>query len=452
MCCLPGARSTKWRWQRERRGERPVGFASTPVQIPIGDSSSVMKILFVTPYLPSPPHFGAQRRLDGLMRGLAARHEISLLSFIGDDEQAAESLKVTASYCHHISTVANALVGLSVEKKRMMQLRSLISTRSFEYDLCYDARFQAQIRQEMENGTYDIVQVEFSQLGIFDYRRAGARKPLLVLDEHNIEYDLIRRTADAKGSLSRRLYSAVNWRKLRHEEHGAWRRSDGVVLTSARDEALLQSDMPGTRTAVVPNAVDLEYFRSSSSAREPGTLMFFGAMNYHPNIQGVEYFVKEVLPKIAAQIPTVKLRVVGQQPPESIRALAGPNVEVVGFVDDPRPLLDRTAAMIVPLQIGGGTRFKIVEGMAMSTPIVSTDLGAEGIEVEHDRHLLIARDTEGLVRETVRLLRDPDLGRRLGAAARQVAERLYGWERAVKTLEEFYAVLGARAGMGTNQV
>jgi glycosyltransferase involved in cell wall biosynthesis len=168
-------------------------------------------------------------------------------------------------------------------------------------------------------------------------------------------------------------------------------------------------------------------------------------MNYHPNIQGVEYFVKEVLPKIAVEVPNVKQRVVGQQPPESSRALAGPNVEIVGFVDDPRTLLDRSAAMIVPLLIGGGTRFKIVEGMAMSTPIVSTRLGAEGLEVEHEKHLLLAGDTDTLARETIRLLKDPALGRSLGAEARQLAERLYGWQRAVSTLEGFYSTLGARA-------
>jgi glycosyltransferase involved in cell wall biosynthesis len=403
-----------------------------------------MKILFVTPYLPSPPHFGAQRRLDGLMRGLASQHEVSLLSFVGDDEYAAESLKVTQGYCRDVTTVHNNLVGLSVQKKRRMQLRSLISPRSFEYDLCYDPRFQTEIQRTLGSARYDIVQVEFSQLGIYDYASTGPRKPLLVLDEHNIEYDLIRRTADAKGSAARRLYSMVNWRKLRREEHAAWHRFDGVVLTSGRDEELLLKDRPSTRTSVVPNAVDLEHFRTSALEREPGTLLFFGAMNYHPNIQGVEYFVKEVLPKITVEVPNVKLRVVGQQPPESIRALAGPNVEIVGFVDDPRTLLDRSAAMIVPLLIGGGTRFKIVEGMAMSTPIVSTRLGAEGLEVEHEKHLLLAGDSDALARETIRLLKDPALGRRLGAEARQLAERLYGWQRAVNALEGFYATLGPR--------
>ncbi len=404
-----------------------------------------MKILFVTPYLPSPPRFGAQRRLDGLMRGLAARHEVSLLSFVSDDEFAEESLRATQGYCREVMAVRNDVLGPDVRKKRVMQLRSLLSRTSFEYALCHTPVFQAAINRALEAEAYDLVQVEFSHLGIYDYRAARqAKRPILVLDEHNIEYDLIKRTAGAKGSATRRLYSAVNWRKLWREERDAWRRFDGVVLTSDRDAELLRQDEPDTNTCVVPNAVDLDHFSTSGCAREPGSLVFFGAMNYHPNIDGVRYFVTQVLPKIVAEVPNVKLRIIGQQPPDSILALAGPHVEVVGFVPDPRPILDRSAAMIVPLLIGGGTRFKIVEGMSMSMPMVSTYLGAEGLEVEHDKHLLMAEGSDELAQQTIRILRDPALGQRLGAEARQLAQRRYGWERAVGTLEDFYSTLRAR--------
>jgi glycosyltransferase involved in cell wall biosynthesis len=397
-----------------------------------------MKVLFVTPYLPSPPRFGAQRRLDGLMRGLAARHEVSLLSFEPDGSDPGNTLELTSSYCHKVVLATNHMADLGVGKKRMMQLRSLLLSRSFEHQLRHSRAFQQAIDRELAGTAYDVVQVEFSHLGIYEFCQRAARKPVRVLDEHNIEYEIVRRTAESENSLVRKLYSAVNWRKVRSEELDAWRRFDGVVLTSDRDEQMLLEDAPGKPTSVVPNAVDLEQFRTRSVPREPGTLIFFGAMNYHPNIQGVEYFVSEVLPQIVAEVPGVKLRVVGQQPPDSIRALAGQNVEIVGFVDDPRALLDRSAAMVVPLLIGGGTRFKIVEGLAMSMPIVSTHLGAEGLEVEHDRHLLLATDAESLARQTIRVLKDASLGERLGKAARELAERRYGWGHAVEQLEGFY--------------
>jgi glycosyltransferase involved in cell wall biosynthesis len=397
-----------------------------------------MKILFVTPYLPSPPRFGAQRRLDGLMRGLARHHEVSLISLCAGDDGEAEALKVTKEYCSRVITVPNRVIDLDTRKKRLMQLRSLASLKSFEYHLYHNREFQARLSALLEEG-FDVVQVEFSHLGVYDFECQLAVRPLVILDEHNIEYEIVRRTAEAEGSIARRIYSDINWRKVRKEEVEAWRKVDGVVLTSARDESLLKESDASVLTEVVPNAVDLDHFRTQNVQRDASTLIFFGAMNYHPNIQGVTYFVEEILPKIAREVPDVRLQIVGQNPPASIRALEGKHVEVLGFVDDPCPLLDRAAAMVVPLQIGGGTRFKIVEGMAMSMPIVSTTIGAEGLDVEQERHLLIADDPEIFARQTIRVLKDPELGRQLGFRARLQAEGRYGWAHAVSVLEGFFA-------------
>src|SRR5690606_29151397 len=167
-----------------------------------------------------------------------------------------------------------------------------------------------------------IVQVEFCTMAIYDCLGAGNGRPRLVLDEHNIEYDLSRRTADAADTLQRKLYARVNWRKLKREEQRSWKHFDAVALTSGRDERMVREDVPGTRTQVVPNAVDLEHFRPSTSAPEPASLLFFGAMNYHPNIDGVHYFVEQIFPKVRQRCPQSKLVVIGQKPPDSVRALA----------------------------------------------------------------------------------------------------------------------------------
>ena len=139
------------------------------------------------------------------MRGLAARHEVSLLSFVADDEHAEDSLRCTKDYCNTVTTVHNDVIGLSVRRKRVMQIRSLFSPRSFEYGLHYDPRFQAAIHNALGDTDYDLVQVEFSHLGLYDFGTTGPEKPLVVLDEHNIEYDLIRRTAESGGSVKDRL-------------------------------------------------------------------------------------------------------------------------------------------------------------------------------------------------------------------------------------------------------
>ncbi len=197
-----------------------------------------MRILFVAPYLPSPPRSGGQRRLEGLIRGLAARHEVSLLCFAQSDP--AE----TQSYCRELVTVGFDSRGVAVRKRRLLQLRSLASFHSFEYLLFRRPDVQAHLDRLLSTGSYDVVQVEFCQMAAHEFAPRNGGRTLMVLDEHNIEYDIIRRTAEATKTLGRRIYHEVNWRKLKREELTAWRCFDGVVVTSKRDEQLLKCDDP----------------------------------------------------------------------------------------------------------------------------------------------------------------------------------------------------------------
>jgi glycosyltransferase involved in cell wall biosynthesis len=397
-----------------------------------------MKILFVTPYLASPPQCGAQRRLEGLMRGLAVRHEVSLLSFATPADSAPER---THSYCKQVTTVERDVLKVPAAFKRALQFRSMLTRHSFEHMLYSTRAFQQRLDQHIAHGDYDVVQVEFAQMGIYSLSRTPGQRTRFVLDEHNIEYEIVKRTAEAEGSAARRIYSAINWRKVKHEELDAWRRFDGVALTSQRDEELLKRDAPGIPTRVVPNAVDLDEFRPNATQVEPNTLLFFGALDYHPNVEGMQYFLAEIWPLLTREHPQVKLVVVGRNPPPTLLSRRGPQVEFTGYVDDPRPYLDSAAAVIVPLRIGGGTRFKIVEAMAKAKPIISTTIGAEGLNAENERHLLIGDDPSSFAKQAGRVLRDPAFAATIGGAARQFAERQYGWQSAVEKLESFFAEL-----------
>jgi glycosyltransferase involved in cell wall biosynthesis len=403
-----------------------------------------MKILFVAPYLPSPARFGGQRRMEGLMRGLAERHEVSILSFNSSDAYTTESVEATAKYCEKVTTLAD-LDPRSVSEKRRLQLRSLLSLHSFEH-LQVKSRldFQQKIDEHLATEQYDVVQVEFANMASYRYSRpsrSAKKPPLLVLDEHNIEYDLQRRTAGSADGMARLVYNSLNWRKLGHEEKGAWQRFDGVVLTSARDEQVLSGVSPRTRTAVVPNGVNVTQFVPSEAATEADTLVFFGANNYFPNHDALLYFIDEILPKVVARRPNVKLRIVGPGVQPAVLAKQSKHVEIVGFVDDLMPYLERASAIIVPLRIGGGTRLKIVEAMAKSKAIVSTRIGAEGIDVTHERDILLGDTPTDFADSIVRVLEDPKLAEGLGRKARELAETRYSWEAIVAQLEKFYASL-----------
>jgi polysaccharide biosynthesis protein PslH len=396
-----------------------------------------MRILFVTPFLPSPPRFGGQRRLDGLMRSLAKSHDVSLISFTATDEFKQLSLDATRQYCKEIVTFPDMEL-LARRDKRLLQARSLLSMHSFEHLLvARRVEFLSRLQQLVDNGNFDIVQVEFVQMAALRFQLPAGRRFRTVLDEHNIEFDIVKRTASAEVSAARRLYSAVDWRKLKREEVSAWRWFDGVSVTSERDAAILTQLSPSTPVTVVPNGVDIELFRPPTNEPDSDSLLFFGAMNYYPNRDGLDYFLEQVFPLILAKRPGTKLRVVGPAP-DSVKSLQGPNIEVTGFVDAVEPYIDRATAVIVPLRLGGGTRLKIVEAMAMAKPIVSTRVGAEGIDVVDGESALLADDPQSFAAHVESVLADRALAKRLGAAARKLAEDRYSWPALVLGLERFY--------------
>ena len=396
-----------------------------------------MKILFVAPYLPSPARFGGQRRMDGLMRELARHHEVSILSFNSSDAYTAESVQATQQYCKQVKTLPD-LDPRTVGEKRRLQLRSLVSWRSFErLQVSRRSDFQRLIDAQPAAESYDVVQVEFANMASFRYR-AARKQPTLVLDEHNIEFDLQRRTAGSADGKMRLVYNSLNWRKLAREEKAAWGRFDGVVLTSDRDRQVLLDSSPRTRTVVVPNGVDITQFQATTETPADDQLLFFGANNYFPNHDALIYFIDEILPKVVERRPNVKFSIVGPGVQQAVLDRRSRHVEIVGFVDDLMPHLERATAIVVPLRIGGGTRLKIVEAMAKSKAIVSTRIGAEGLDVTDGQEALLADEPSAFAEQIVRVLTDRELASSLGRRARLLAEQRYAWTAVVKRLEEFY--------------
>jgi glycosyltransferase involved in cell wall biosynthesis len=300
---------------------------------------------------------------------------------------------------------------------------------------------QRTLDQVLCTSRFDIVNLEFSFLGRCNLRQApaGEIRPALIVDSHNIDYELAKQYARA-GSLVRRLYAAANWRKLRREELETYASADGVYLCSINDERRLLNEIPDIRTTVIPNAANVEYYQPRASDPKPDgrTIVFFGLLSYVPNIDGVTYFLQEIWPRIAAAHPDARFKVVGGNPHPSLLAHAGPRIEFTGFVPDLRPHLAQAAVVAVPLRLGGGTRLKIVEGMAMGKAIVSTTLGAEGIEAVPGRDIIIDDDPSAFANSVNRLLADPSSAARIGQSARQLAVERYSWHEAANALERFY--------------
>lgn len=400
-----------------------------------------LNILYVSQMPASPPRFGAQARVHGLMTQLAQRHDLLAVMLVDDEFDVEECRRAMQAYCREVVLVPNPHTWKGLAK-RLLQLRSLASTRSFERLRVTVPALQLALDQVLRDRRFDVVNLEASFLGHCDLRQAppGEKLPPLVVDSHNIDYDLARQYARASGSLARRLYAGANWRKLRREELGTYRDADGVYLCSAADERRLLHHVPNARTMVIPNAADIEYYQPRPSDPPPDgrTVVFFGLLDYVPNVDGMIHFIQDIWPSIAEAHPEARCKIIGGRPPPSLLALAGPRVELTGFVSDLRPHLAAAAAVVVPLRLGGGTRLKIVEAMAMGKAIVSTTLGAEGIEAIPGRDLLVEDQPAAFADAVNRLLADPNLAARIGQSARRLAVRRYSWSGAARALEGFY--------------
>jgi glycosyltransferase involved in cell wall biosynthesis len=400
-----------------------------------------LSILYVSHMPPSPPRFGAQSRVHGLITELARRHDLTAVTLVDDEFDAEECRRAMQAYCCKVVLVSNPR-GQEGVTKRLLQLRSLASTRSFERLRVTVPALQSTLNRVLCARRFNIVNLEWPYLGHFDLRQAppGEKLPALVVDSHEIAYDLARQFARASGGLARHIYFSTNWRKLRREELRTYRDADGVYLCSAADERRLLDQVPGARTAVIPNAADVEYYQPRPADPPPDgrTVVYFGLLSTVPNVDGLIHFIRDIWPRIADSSPEARCKIIGGRPPPSILALAGPRVELTGFVSDLRPHLAAAAAVVVPLRLGGGTRLKIVEAMAMGKAIVSTTLGAEGIEAVPGRDLLVEDQPAAFADAVNRLLAQPRLAARIGQSARQLAVERYAWSGAARALEGFY--------------
>jgi sugar transferase (PEP-CTERM/EpsH1 system associated) len=252
----------------------------------------------------------------------------------------------------------------------------------------------------------------------------------LALFQHNVEAAIWARHAEVPGSILRRRYMREQWRRMLVFERRECQRYDQVIAVSEADRDVFMHEYGVERTIAVPTGVDTDFFRPAGNVgRQPHQIVFIGSMDWMPNEDGVRWFVHESLPLIRRQVPDAIFTIVGRDPSPSVRALAAQvtGVTVTGTVPDVRPFIEGSAAVVVPLRVGGGTRLKIFEAMAMERPIVSTTIGAEGLPVVDGRELLIADDPVAFANATARLLLDPRSGDALGAAGARMVRSGFGW-------------------------
>jgi polysaccharide biosynthesis protein PslH len=392
-----------------------------------------MKILLLTQVLPYPPDSGPKIKTWNLIKHLARRHQVTLVSFVRGDQ--TEDVQELERYCERV-------IAIPMQRSVWMDARAFgrSLTSGLPWSILRDERWAMRLAvQELANAEdFDIVQAD--QLGMAQYALsvAGGRK---VLDAHNAVWQLYQRLWETLPNGPFKLLWGREWPLLKQYEGQVCRQFDGVFAVSQTDRTALEAVMGASeKLCVVPITVDADEVLPVRREPTADHILSMGTMFWQPNIEGVLWFAREIYPLIQAERPNTKVDIVGARPPKEIARLAQtqPAIHVSGYVQDPSVYLEKAGVMIVPLLAGSGMRVKILQALAQELPIVTTSIGCEGIDVEHGRHVLIADTPEEFARCVLRLLADPGLGRSLGRQGRELVLARYNAQIQLEQVDEAY--------------
>jgi glycosyltransferase involved in cell wall biosynthesis len=401
-----------------------------------------VKVLLITPYVPHRDvGHGTATIVSQYVRHMAARHELGVVSFSHHPGEL-DLARQLEERCAFVRTVPYELTR---RDRLSARAKSLFTQTPFIIPLFSSQAMRVALRDVFASERFDLVQIDTTQMGQYlDLVPAGPKTVLLEIDV--IMKPLQRRWEQSAGWL-RRAHYRREWRNMCRYETDLCGRFDLIYTVTDDDRRMLlarDSTLPVSQFRV---GADRQLFDIPERERTGSVVLFIGAFMHPPNVDGVLWFHRDVLPKITQRRPGIKVRLVGGAPPVPITALAAdPVVELCGGVTGPKS--DRSGSRadigthlqaadvcIVPLRLGGGIKMKLIEMLAAGCPVVTTSVGAEGIDIQHGEHALVADDADSFAREVLQVLEDPELGTRLGRGARALASRHHQWEQNLLDVE-----------------
>ena len=388
-----------------------------------------MRILVHGSQLLYPANTGGRIRTSRLFERLARTHEITWLCLRRPDETAAQ-IEAMRACCAQIETFPFH----ETQKFTLPFYRELAANLAtpvpYVVQKYQQPALRARLGELLRSQAFDLLLCDFLQpsLNLIDLPFAPR-----VMFAHNVESVIFQRHYQERRLGLGKAYLYLQWRKLLAYEARAAHWFDHNIMVSANDVATMDRLYQAKNCSAIPTGVDADYYQPGVQEAPGHEIVFTGSMDWLPNVDGITWFAAEVLPLLRRELP-VKVWLVGRQPSPAVLSLAArhPEIEVTGTVDDVRPFIARSRVYIVPLRIGGGTRMKIFEAMAMGKPVVSTRVGAEGLPVVDGQHLALADDPADFAGRVLALLRDPDRRRALGAAGRKLVAENFSWDEVAR--------------------
>jgi len=394
-----------------------------------------VKILWVKAGKLLPVDTGGKIRSFNLLRHLDAKGEVTLLSYYGGERDLEYEVQLADTFPRAVAVATGGPDGSTVAATFHYAAR-LFQRAPYAVSKFTAAPVRRLIEEWDAARRFDVLVCDFLAASLNFPRRLHTPS---VLFQHNVESVLWRRRAATERSTLKRLVYAMEAARMERYERETVRRFEHVIAVSDEDRAAMADMTDPERISVVPTGVDTKLFRPSIRNESPDPIvLFLGSMDWEPNIDGVQYFAEAVWPAIRAAVPAARFQVVGRHPTGAIRQLASACVEIVGTVPSVLEYLHRAAVVVVPLRVGGGTRLKIFEAMGAGKAVVSTTIGAEGLDVVGGRDILLADTPAAFSAAVIRLLQNAGERRQLEDSALATASR-HDWSAIAARFETVLA-------------
>ncbi len=390
-----------------------------------------MKILWVKSDFLHPTTKGGHIRTLEMLKRLHRRHEIHYVAL--DLEEQPGGVERSSEYCTQAYPVAHRAAGRGTARFWLQAAGSIFSELPLAVSRYRSTAMQRVIADLTRRRKFDAL--------VCDFLFAAPNLPDLaaaVLFQHNVEAQIWKRRMEHVARTPERLLLTNQYRRMRRYEGQVCRAVKRVAAVSEVDAETMRSEYGVADVQAVPTGVDVEYFKPPRELVAGSHLVFIGSMDWMPNVDGIQWFVREALPRIRRSRPDCGLTIAGRRPHPAISKLAEQDrsIRVTGTVADIRPYLWESAVSIVPLRIGGGTRLKIFEAMAAGIPVVSTTIGAEGLEVRSGENIRIADAPEDFAEHCIQLLADAVSRRAIADRAWEMVSACYSWEVVSQKFEQ----------------
>jgi len=394
-----------------------------------------MRILYVCNKSPFPPNEGGSLGMYVFIKGmLEAGHQVKVLAFNTNKSYIDPSI-IPQDFKDQTGIES---VDLDLSIKPYAAFLNLFSGKSLHVERFYSIEFKNKLVEILNSERFDIVQVEYLPMAVYRDVIRSHSKARIIFRSHNIEHLIWKRIATNTKNPVKKLYLEYLTRKLRNFELSVMNHFDGVTTVSHVDAEFFNKHRYKVPILNVPFGVDVKKYEPSDSGYEFPSLFHLGAMNWLPNEEGIKWFLENCWSKIHRKFPELKFYFAGRMMPDWLLKLDMPNVMVVGEVEDAQKFMQSKAIMIVPLLSGSGIRVKIIEGMALCKAVISTDVGAEGIDFIPNKHLLIANTPEEFLSAIEKCIVDRDFCNHLGNNARKLIEEKHNMPQIIQMLEDFY--------------